>query len=475
MPRISIVMPSYNHERYVVGAIRSILDQSFSDFELIIVDDGSKDGSVALIESIDDPRIRFFRFERNQGAYTAVNFAMAKTTGDYVCHLNSDDLYLPGKLAMQLDYMDRHADVGALFTACEIIDDDGQLRPDDPMAKTFAVVNHPDRHAWLRYLFFTNSLCHPTVMMRRSVLEKSGFYDERYRQMADLDLWVRMAQHGDVRVLETPTVQFRIHAYNTGAHTPDAVYRSSMERYFILERYLGIDNVDELAKVFPDIAGFAPQPAPGTAAYLLARRAIIHGRRPFVMFGIETLSRLMRDPEMQKRLQDAYGFDWPDFHRITGEHDYLTDIKGSRMILTLTDLEDGSRAPEVIEKVLGKTSAAIELRVQPRRVPRRVRVEIELQGEALVCALRTVQFGDAGGKAAPAAAIRTNAAWQAIHNNDIVYFFIAMPAQLSFEMENTGDALFFEMRGEIMARGETAISAFVNRIFKPMLAQPAAL
>ena len=84
MPRVSVIMPSYNHERFVGVAVQSILDQTFQDFEIIVTDDGSKDQSVEVIGSFTDPRIRFFRFEQNRGACAAMNNNVAQATGEYI-------------------------------------------------------------------------------------------------------------------------------------------------------------------------------------------------------------------------------------------------------------------------------------------------------------------------------------------------------------------------------------------------------
>ena len=91
MPRVSVIMPSYNHERFGGVAVQSILDQTFQDLEIIVTDDGSKDQSVEVIGRFTDPRIRFFRFEQNRGAYAAMKNNVAQVTGEYIAVLNSDD------------------------------------------------------------------------------------------------------------------------------------------------------------------------------------------------------------------------------------------------------------------------------------------------------------------------------------------------------------------------------------------------
>ena len=97
-PKISVVMPVYNHEGCVAEAIQSVLDQSYGDFEFIITDDGSTDGTVREIEKFADPRISFFRFAENKGASVAINHCLEKAGGVYIAIMNADDVFLPNKL-----------------------------------------------------------------------------------------------------------------------------------------------------------------------------------------------------------------------------------------------------------------------------------------------------------------------------------------------------------------------------------------
>ncbi|MFC3675454.1 glycosyltransferase family 2 protein [Ferrovibrio xuzhouensis] len=317
MPRVSVIMPSYNHARYIGAAIESVLAQTMADFELIIVDDGSADNSREVIAGYTDPRITFLPFEKNRGAYTAINDAMKLARGEFVAHLNSDDRFLPDKLERQIAFLETHPDIGICFSTVEIIDGEDRPVTDNEYSQIFAPRNG-NRHAWLRYLFTQNCLCHPTMLARRSVLERAGPYDDRYRQMADLDLWIRIAMFTGIHVLEQPTLQFRDHGLNTGGRSTPVRLRSAQERRFITERYFAITDPAELYAVFPDLAQIAPQPVPGTTRYLVAMQALRTGRQQFVILAIETLFRLMDDPEQRQLLESAYGFTMARLHKLAG-------------------------------------------------------------------------------------------------------------------------------------------------------------
>ena len=116
MPKISVIISAYNHEKYVAKSIESILNQTFLDFELIVVDNGSSDSTYKIIKTIKDPRIKIFRIKKNIGFGYALNFALNKSRGEYISLFSSDDIGLPDKLKKQVKYLDDHPGVGAVFS-----------------------------------------------------------------------------------------------------------------------------------------------------------------------------------------------------------------------------------------------------------------------------------------------------------------------------------------------------------------------
>src|SRR5215813_7848077 len=115
MPRVSVCMASFNHEKYVRAAVESALAQSFQDLEILVTDDGSKDGTVDEIRAIRDPRVSMEVFPKNRRACLAKNACIRRSKGEYIANLNSDDLFLPGKLEQQVRFLDAHPEVGAVF------------------------------------------------------------------------------------------------------------------------------------------------------------------------------------------------------------------------------------------------------------------------------------------------------------------------------------------------------------------------
>ncbi|MEP6707883.1 MAG: glycosyltransferase [Pyrinomonadaceae bacterium] len=272
MPKVSVVMPAYNHERFVRAAIESVLMQTLDDLELCVTDDGSTDSTADIVSSFKDPRIRFHRLRQNSGVCVALNDAIRRSRGEYIAVLNSDDIFLSDKLRTQSALLDARADLGAIFGMPEFIDDVDQVVPPSQTfyGNIFQVENKP-RHEWLRDFFFRgNSLCHPTVMIRRSCHDDIGLYDERLAQVHDFDLWVRFIQRYQFLLMPEVMTLFRIVGGegNASAPRPSVVTRLEWEFGKVLRHYAGIDE-DLFAKAFEnDLAQCNIDPALPRAAKL---------------------------------------------------------------------------------------------------------------------------------------------------------------------------------------------------------------
>lgn len=186
MPLVSVIMPVYNGQKYLAEAIESILAQTFTDFEFIIVDDGSHDGSAEIIRAYEkrDERIRFIQLEANEGQANVRNRATALADGDFIASMDCDDVCLPQRLQKQVDYLRRHPTIGVLGAGAQAVAED--LKPLYPF-------DLPQRHALIAFNLFVGSFfIHPTVMMRRELLESVGGYEPFRRTAIDVELWSRL-------------------------------------------------------------------------------------------------------------------------------------------------------------------------------------------------------------------------------------------------------------------------------------------
>jgi glycosyltransferase involved in cell wall biosynthesis len=258
-PRVSVVVPCYNHEPFVVSAINSVLDQTMPDFELIVVDDGSADGSMRAVASLSDPRLRVYCLDQNQGAAACLNFAIQQARSEFVAVLNSDDMWEPHKLERQLEVFEERPEIGAVFTGARFIDESGLPLPPERVPRWNDVFRQPNRTRaqWLRYFFENgNALCHPSVLIRRAFYAEHGLYDNRMRQLPDLDRWITLVKHYPVVVLgDEDLVRFRLLAseQNASSSSRANVVRGLHEHLAIDETFFDGCSNELIVEAFVDV------------------------------------------------------------------------------------------------------------------------------------------------------------------------------------------------------------------------------
>lgn len=204
-PRISVVMPVHNGETYLPLAIESILRQTFTDFEFIILDDGSTDRSRAILDfyARSDGRVRPILCA-HRGITAILNDGLAAARGEFIARMDADDISLPERLATQLRFLDNQPEVVALGSALEVIDPDG-----DPIH----IMRWPGDHEEIdrRLLLGQGGLPHPAALMRRRTLNDAGGYREQFVVAQDKDLWLRLAERGRLANLAEPLLRYRQH------------------------------------------------------------------------------------------------------------------------------------------------------------------------------------------------------------------------------------------------------------------------
>jgi len=206
-PLVSVVMPVYNAEKYLPEAIESILSQSFADFEFIIINDGSTDGTPAILDFCRsrDGRIRLYH-QNNQGVVAALNLGCRIASGKYIARMDADDISLNSRLEKQVSYLERHTDVGVLGTWIEYI---------DWMGRNVGYWYTPITAGGIRWaLLFGNCVAHPSVLMRKALIEECGFYRREALHVEDYDLWLRVAKGTKIRNL--PEILVRRRHLETG-------------------------------------------------------------------------------------------------------------------------------------------------------------------------------------------------------------------------------------------------------------------
>lgn len=206
-PRLSVVLPVYGGRAHVEQAVASILEQTFGDFEVLVLDDCGPDESAALASASGDPRIRVIRNERNIGQVATLNRGLREARGEYVARLDQDDVCLPTRFERQITALDAEPSVAVVGTWVDVIDEHGH--------RVDALRTRMDDRAAALQLILENRLplAHPSVTFRREPVLAAGGYDEAVRYCEDMDLWRRLVLAGhELRVVPEPLLLYRVHA-----------------------------------------------------------------------------------------------------------------------------------------------------------------------------------------------------------------------------------------------------------------------
>ncbi len=192
-------MPVYNCEQYINDSVQSILNQTFKDFELIIIDDKSTDDTVDLIKKFEDDRIVLIEKEKNSGYTDSLNYAVTIAKGDYIARMDGDDISMPERFKIQIDFLTKNEDVILCGTGMKVIDSD-------------KILKHPSNYEEIKVkLCFTNSIFHPTVLFRKKVLIENQ-YDKNFEPAEDYDLWTRLVFKGKLMNIDETLLHYRLHA-----------------------------------------------------------------------------------------------------------------------------------------------------------------------------------------------------------------------------------------------------------------------
>ena len=203
IPRVSVVIPSYNCASYIAEAVDSVLNQTYSDWEVIVVDDGSKDNTRAVLEGYGD-RIRYV-CQKNQGVSIARNHGIQLARGEFVAFLDADDFFLPDKLAAQIAMFERQPRLGIVHSGWRKVNSKGEFLQD---VKPWQNVPKLDLEMWLRW----KPVLPSAMMFRRQWLERAGGFDPRFPPAEDTDLALRLALMGcETEWLREVTVCYRQH------------------------------------------------------------------------------------------------------------------------------------------------------------------------------------------------------------------------------------------------------------------------
>lgn len=329
MPKVSVILTSFNHEKYLREAIDSALNQTFTDFELIIWDDASADGSWSVISSYSDSRIKAFRNESTKRGIYGINKAISEVaTGEYIAIHHSDDVWEPDKLEKQVAFLDTNTEIGAVFTnALAIAEDSSPLAGEQHYYSNIFDQPNRTRHEWLRFFFNSgNALCHPSALIRKACYEDCGLYRYGLAQLGDFDMWIRLCLKYEIHVLPEKLVRFRVrdNEANASASRPESRIRTLYEFYKLLPNYRKLTRFEDMVKVFPSAEKYYRNKETDMN-FVLGMAVLEQMSFPFTqLFGQDILFEAISDPERVINIKRLYDFDYKSFIALTGQHDVFS-------------------------------------------------------------------------------------------------------------------------------------------------------
>jgi len=368
-PKISVLIPSYNHGKYIYKTIQSILDQSFQDFEIIISDDNSQDNTIEEIQKFTDQRIKLIKNNINRGPSSNSNIAIKNANSDIVTFIASDDKMYKDRLKESYEFIQKN-NFDAVFTHIEAINSEDKVINHDIINLCNRSMNKIEM---LRYFFFNgNFIPAVTAMIKKNVFDKIGYFDSSLIQTQDFEMWTRiLINNYKIGFLEKKLTFYRIHDNNLSS-CGDTKYkflsRCYIENSIILKNFLLL-NIDDFKEVFKsDLEKFKlikPEYIPfylGSIALDHSNNLCLNNRiEPWMYcynnFAINTIIDFFKNENLSDNLYHDLGYNFKDFYNISGSNELIKNyvlLTNQNNELIIQNKKLKNNFPKKIKKFLKK-------------------------------------------------------------------------------------------------------------------------
>lgn len=315
---LTVVVITYNHENYIKQCIESLLSQSFTQFELIIVDDESTDNTRKIIETFNDARI-IYHYQKNMGPSGATNTGIALAKTEFISLLSGDDMAYPHRLAHQYDYFIKHPQTAMLFGRCDIIDQNGIVRVNHPLEQLFNQFTYSDRYRLFHHFFFgSNCLCAVTCMFRRSIVQEMGGFHYPSLQLQDFMLWFQCLKQFDITILEEKLAYYRVCDDGKNLSDKKNINRVFFEQSCILEHILDHLDLDFFKKTFSKEMKNDMISDPISFELEKAFLYLNHPHPEIKKIGMKKLFFLLQEEKYRNCFLEKYHLKFKDYFDLTG-------------------------------------------------------------------------------------------------------------------------------------------------------------
>ena len=309
---VSVVMVNYNQERFIKKAIDSVIAQTYKNWELIIVDDGSTDKSVEIIKSYEDKRIKPVYLEKNSHICIATNVGFSHVSGEYIARLDSDDVWEREKLYKQISLLEKIPEARVCFAQVNIIDENNE-NINEKESKLLDLYNsrQKDRKDWIRFFFFIgNSLLPATLVFERQLLDEVGEFNLAYCQSHDFEFLIRLIKRTDFYFVEEKLARYR-RTCNQNSASTEQNDRRFFNEYMEIRSHFFEGMSDELFRetfqdLFVNQEAFTHEELVCEQAFLLCKCIGYSNENPIL--GMQKLAELLNDDEIYPVLKEKYGY-----------------------------------------------------------------------------------------------------------------------------------------------------------------------
>lgn len=363
-PKVTVLLSSFNHAPYLREAMDSVLNQSFSDFELIVIDDASSDGSWDIIQSYSDPRVRAIRHEAQIGPVLGARHAINELArGEYIAINHSDDVWEPHKLIKQCPLLDADPSLGAVFTWVQIIDEEGRRLENDWFSRP-----NKSRWGWLNELFNEeNHLAHPSLLIRKSCYTTSGLYHPGLMQTPDVDMWCRLLIDWPIHIIPERLTLHRIFTNRTNTSSssrPEVRIRTANEWNYVRRHFLRLKSAEEVYRIFPDLTHIARPHPDANIKFLLAMACLHCSQSPSAWhLGFEWLFELMDSPLTRNQVAEHHDFTYKHLMTLTGQFDVYAYVERTKLAADYANLDCSFQEAQQENRHIWKTLQSHERRI----------------------------------------------------------------------------------------------------------------
>lgn len=338
-PLVSVCINAYNAEKYIRETVDSVLNQTYTNLQIIVVDDCSTDNTYEILKSIDDPRLEIYRLPYNCHISNACNEGFKHVKGEYVAHLDADDLWVPEKIEKQVEFLESNSNYGACFTHVDVIDDEGNIGGSDydSFRELFAFTNHSQSSMYRFFFDKYNRLCHSSSVIRRELVKQVGNHDVSFLYLHDFDYWMRLLTVTPIFILPERLTLYRQHQESNSDMSQDKWIGHDTEKMRLLYKTIEMCPDDLFLEAFSDklhlIGKHTHEEVEIEKALFLLEGTIAYIDNP--VLGLYKFSQLFAEEKYIKLAKEKFNFSTRDFYKIQQKQAYFDPQKNTELLNSL--------------------------------------------------------------------------------------------------------------------------------------------